>query len=918
MIAPVILVEAHPRRPSDASVRAIRLAGAGDQYPYRYGGKDWWSGILRLPSSSAKLDFDGEQMSGGGVPNALELLWQPAENERLDDLASLWWQDAPVTVWSGAEGRAMPPVDTIGKVADVSVDGGVMRITLADLAIDLKRALLVDRFLGTGGLEGPTDFEGQIKARAWGRCWNVPGRQLIAASNVWCFGHPLHPWLSFDQVRDRGVPASQMAIIGWHGSAEATLAVLVAADAPAGGCVVCPSIACVKWWTRPAGDLHADIRGETAGGYVETAPEIASRIVAARSTLTFAAGAIAAAVVDRPAAFGYRVADESTTAAAAVSEILGDVGLSWIIHAGAIEFRRWDWTAPVRVARSEDVSRRELVKLAATKRIGYRRNQASMARGDLAGIVLAQDVVFDDGSTAAELNERLTRIVSDSWLSQGEKPEVIRAYAGVTASRDANEGLYQAFSAPESVTPARNAAATAIEALSAYLVTLAPPWGDVTVDTPVNGAQFTSLFATAHARLQGFSVALAEHAGRVADWDLVKDPNGTKPHNNADVTGDNTAKDTANLGGRPAAQVLSEFDIVTGGYLSLNLRQDELLQVIDARTLTEGQPTSVKFLDFRNQQIAVNLAAASRFSLLGAETADGTGWNLNLASVYVGQFTLDGRLSLIDEGLLNLDEGISRLDGSLGTLSSDLTELGTKFNGVSASVTLLREAFVGVAGSYAKAVLRADADGIFGAVSVTASGANRLSRITFVADELEFVDPNGGNPTRPFFITNGKVYAPNLVVETIEIGAVGTEQIAAEGIRKSYGAELASNMAVPLSLNQRARVLSLTVNKARADSAIFISSMMRPRPARDYACQFQYGRTTNGNDTVLDTVWFWMPNATINDVNSLRIPVSFMRTFFGIPAGAHTFWVDIVAYGGGNSGSFLEAGSNIDVEERKR
>lgn len=537
-MTPVIVVEAQPRRPSDATVRTVRLAGGGDQFPYRYGDVDWWGGILRLPSSVAKLDFDGEQMSGGGIPNALELFWQPAEGKRADDLASLWWKDAPITVRVGPEGRAMPPIDTVGKVADVSIDAGVMKITLADVAIDLKRALLVDRFAGTGGLEGPPDLDGQPKSRAWGRCWNVPGRPLILPSNIWCFGDPRHPWLSFDQVRVRGVPASTYGIIEWHGSPEATLAVLTEAKAPEGGCLVAPSIACVKWWTDPAGDLHADIRGEIAGGYVETAPEIASRIVAARSTLAFVPGAVAAAAAARPAPFGYRVADESTTAATAVSEILGDVGLSWVIDGGAIDFRQWDWTAPVRTARSERVSRRELVKLVATKRIGYRRNQAVMARGDLAGIVFAQDVVFDDGSTAAELIERFGRIVSDSWLSQGEKPEVIRAYAGVTATRTANDGLYQAFGAPESVTAARTAASAAVAALQAYLTSLAPAWDDVTTDTPVNGEQFTTLFATAHTTLQGFSAALSEHAARVAEWDLINDPNGTKPDNNATNSGD--------------------------------------------------------------------------------------------------------------------------------------------------------------------------------------------------------------------------------------------------------------------------------------------------------------------------------------------------------------------------------------------
>lgn len=43
------------------------------------------------------------------------------------------------------------------------------------------------------------------------------------------------------------------------------------------------------------------------------------------------------------------------------------------------------------------------------------------------------------------------------------------------------------------------------------------------------------------------------------DWPDVRDPDGTKPADNADVTGDNTAKDTSAVGGVPALDVLGEI-----------------------------------------------------------------------------------------------------------------------------------------------------------------------------------------------------------------------------------------------------------------------------------------------------------------------------------------------------------------------
>ena len=170
------------------------------------------------------------------------------------------------------------------------------------------------------------------------------------------------------------------------------------AAAPEGGCVVCPSIACVKWWTQAGGDLKADIEGETAGGYAETAPT--SRRAWSRSARPSRSPPARWRRRWRPAAYGWRADNETVTAADAISEVLGDVSLSWLLIGGEIRFRRWEWTASTRVARSHRVTRRSTIKPVGTRKLGYRRNWSPMARGDLAAIVLAQDVTYDDGTSA--------------------------------------------------------------------------------------------------------------------------------------------------------------------------------------------------------------------------------------------------------------------------------------------------------------------------------------------------------------------------------------------------------------------------------------------------------------------------------------------------------------------------------------
>ncbi len=70
-------------------------------------------------------------------------------------------------------------------------------------------------------------------------------------------------------------------------------------------------------------------------------------------------------------------------------------------------------------------------------------------------------------------------------------------------------------------------------------------------------------------------------------WDDVTDPNGTKPADNADVTGDNKSADTGAVGGRPAPLVLATLDKIEPITLDVsdikraNVDQDALLRQAD-------------------------------------------------------------------------------------------------------------------------------------------------------------------------------------------------------------------------------------------------------------------------------------------------------------------------------------------------
>lgn len=402
MAAVVILVEAQPRVVADGSVVTVRLAGGGAHFPYFYAGQHWLAGVVALPTIITSIEFNGDDIGAGGIPQAAEIEWAPSDKADLAALAAYYWGDAPITVRVGPEGQ-LPPIVLPGKVLSATVTNGRLNIAMADPAADLKKPLLTARFAGTGGLEGPAEWEGRIRRRVWGRVFNQVGEPIDKANNIYSFADPLQPLQEIITVRDKGATAAGLIPLAWAGSSAATFAALQAAVAPAGGGVVCPSIGCVKWWTQPAGDLHADLKGEIGAGYVETAPEIAARLVAAIDGPGFVAGAVAAAAAARAAPVGWTATNDSTTVAAMLDDLLGNVSLLWVLDAaGLIDIRQWAWGASAKAAQSHSVERDETWKPLATRKIGYQRNESPMARGDIAAVVLATEVQTSAGTTVEQ------------------------------------------------------------------------------------------------------------------------------------------------------------------------------------------------------------------------------------------------------------------------------------------------------------------------------------------------------------------------------------------------------------------------------------------------------------------------------------------------------------------------------------
>jgi len=409
----VVLIEASPRRANDGVVETLRLAGGGAVAPYRYSSQDWRAGVVEMPSIEAALEFRQQGWTGGATPQTTDVEWYPAAG--MDAAAGYFWPDAAVTIYTAPDGGT-PVTLLVGKVANASADAS-LKLTIADPSDGMNIPVLTDRFLGTGGVEGPTEWSGKIKRRGWGRVWNVEGEAIDTANNVWSFADPTKKWQSIDAVRDKGGVIAIASTIAFTSTPAATLAALAASSPPAGQCIVAPSIACVKHWTQPIGPFTVDAKGEIGSAYVETVPEIMAAIVAARSGPAFVSGTVAAATAIRGGAAGVYIDSESETLAGTLDRELAGVSLLWVLEpVGTIRIRPWAWGTSVASLTSVDAKRNQTFAPSKGRTVGYKRNRRVQSTGEILASVLYSDI---EGTKPDADATNANNLQLNSLLSEG-------------------------------------------------------------------------------------------------------------------------------------------------------------------------------------------------------------------------------------------------------------------------------------------------------------------------------------------------------------------------------------------------------------------------------------------------------------------------------------------------------------------
>lgn len=755
-MALVTLIEAAPWVASTGAPQTVRLAGGGRRAYDHLGYVDWRAGIVEVPKFKSELGFGADGWTGVTMAQNSDIRFHPSDPAALADLAALFWNGCPVTVKSGDDDLAAPIWSTefTGTIANVAEEGGALTFSVVDNSKKLDVPVTDARFAGTGGIEGDASVEGRLKRRSFGRCWNVECRSLLAAYNIYEVGDPAFRLQSIDTVKDIGRAADAVVLLEWQGSIAATLTTLMNTDVPEGGAVVAPSIACVRWWTQ-AILLTADIRGEIAGGYVETPAAIAAKLAGLGGVTVANTAAMIAA---RPAPAGLHIGNEGETIAAAIDRLLLGASLLWYLGTdGAAVIGEWSFDlAPAASLKSVKVSRTVSYPPTKSRRVGYRRNERIHSAGEISAVILAADVNYADGRSVQSL--------------QPDEPG---------ATRGAPAGTFVADKLAEEVIADALATIAIVEEERAHLSQLLTDYLKTMLLGETREARSQALAwmdgehlhtvqrRETQARIEGDAAIVTDMAligaksldgsAWILDIDTVKvSPTQTYAERDAEISASLTT-----LGGDLAANVTSletaiadeaaaratAIDTVTAAITTETSNRAAAITAVQDAVSDEAGARATAITDLQSQVDGVEADLAAQVSTLSEAISDESAARASA-------------LTTVNATLTSHDATLTANSASIGTLSTSLaslttteadhyTTLNATINGVSATVTSHTGSIATLngrtkgfwsltanAGSGATAFIAAQAETSPGVVT---------SNVAFGAKEVHISNPSAGS-----------------------------------------------------------------------------------------------------------------------------------------------------------------------------
>ncbi|WP_334656728.1 hypothetical protein [Sphingomonas panaciterrae] len=632
-----VVLEISPLDPTSGMRKPLRVSAHDDSRVTGLNGQRWWPGVVAPPT--LRLDgWDGSFASTATLASASAQI-DPVALRRLDQRSPAYrWAGAPLRIWQGTPGAAWGEWREIftGLVNDYGTDeNGRYTFSAQVDGEPFEADLLNRRYAGTGAAEGDDSLKDKPKPALFGRARNVEPVQIDAVNLVYQV-HGYGPIRGIAALYERA--ASLIAAGGKNVGDFADYAALVAAAIPEGSFGTCLARGMFRLGAPPAGLVTADVEGDNASGFVRSTAAVITRMcaIAEVDPARIDAGSLAALETAVPYPINLYVT-ASTTLLQMVQSLAQACNAQAII----------DWNGRLRVIRFGAVP-----PPAITLDAQGRRRPPVLAN---------QEVKVSPPYWRIEMRG------ARCWRTHG-MDEV-------------------AFGAP--LVPRGDYSATETYREGNIVQHQGSSWLYINT-TPGAGHAPPALPATENTHWSKLSSAPA--------WDDIPDPNGTKPSNNADKTSENTSKDTEAVGGRPVEQVITHLDVNTQAILEEALRQDDLLQVVQAIAYVEGQPVSVKFLAFRNEILTDTSALASDFNGIFARAANGTSRIINLQTV------------LVDE-TKTLAEKLEEVGLSEGDVEAKITEYDRVVSGRFGNVEATRTIAIDINGNIVGTQLVGVADG---------------------------------------------------------------------------------------------------------------------------------------------------------------------------------------------------------------
>lgn len=260
------LVVIEPYDPAIGATRALRYSDHGfatrpdDDPP-----NAWYEPRLVTALNFERQLFSGGRLEGRSVPGFGALTLNNADGG-LDALAAMAWDGRRVRVWLGGDGFRLAEFGLVldGAAEQAEFDDLLVTLRLRDLQARFEAEVARGSYAGTGGSEGRQGLAGRPRPLCFGRVFRVPAVLVDPATLLW----QVHdgPIADVDAVYDRGLALTK-----------------VAGPPAAGQFRSDPATGCFTLGASPAGTVTADVRGDAAGGYTQTAAGLLRRIATARA-----------------------------------------------------------------------------------------------------------------------------------------------------------------------------------------------------------------------------------------------------------------------------------------------------------------------------------------------------------------------------------------------------------------------------------------------------------------------------------------------------------------------------------------------------------------------------------------------------------------------------------------------------------